>query len=378
MLAASVLAACVLQPVDSLAALRDALRAARPGDRITLAPGAYDGSLSLPNIRGEQGKPIVIAGADPAKPPVIRGRGSSIHLIAPAWVTIENLILEGASGNGINIDDGGDKAHPAPGVTLRNLHVRDVGPDGNSDGIKLSGLTDFTVESCTIERWGSGGSGIDMVGCRDGLIVGCTLRHADTVGSSGIQLKGGTRDTVVRACRFEHAGSRAINIGGSTGLQYFRPEPRGYEAAAITVEGCTIIGSECALAFVGVDGAIVRFNTVYHPTRWVFRILQETRAPGFVPSRKGDFTDNLLVFDIPGARNPNIGDATDPASFTFARNVWFCDTDAAASEPNLPSVETAGIYALDPNLRDPAHGNFTPDPAGPALRTGAHALPGAK
>lgn len=365
-------------PVDSLPALRQAALAAKPGDRIELAAGTYEGSLWLDGLRGKEGTPIVIAGADPANPPIIRGGAECIHLVAPAWVTLENLILEKASGNGLNIDDGGNESAPTPGVTLRSIHVRDIGPEGNSDGIKLSGLTNFTVENCAIERWGKGGSGIDMVGCTNGLVRDCVLRGggegAVVRGSNGVQMKGGTRDVVVRSCRFEQAGSRAINIGGSTGLQFFRPKPRGYEAAAITVEGCTIAGSDAAVAFVGADGATVRFNTIYHPSRWVFRILQETKGQGFVPCRRGIFTDNIVVLANPAARNPNVGDATSPETFIFARNVWYCETDPPSSKPSLPSLEQDGQYGVDPRLKDPAKGDFIPAADGPAIKAGAASI----
>jgi len=365
-------------PLVSLPTLKAAVAAAKPGDRITLAHGIYDGTLWLERLRGTEGSPVIIAGADPANPPVIRGTTECIHIVAPAHIVIENFILERARGNGINIDDGGDLKNPAPGVTLRNLRVRDIGPEGNCDGIKLSGLTGFRVENCTIERWGSGGSGIDMVGCRDGLVLNCTLTHTDTGGSNGIQLKGGTRDVTVRSCRFEHAGRRALNIGGSTGLQFFRPAPQGFEARDITVEGCTIVGSEAAVAFVGVDGADVRFNTIYHPARWAIRILQETRAEGFVPCRAGRFTDNLIVVDRAAALAPNIGDATDAPSFVFARNVWYCDTAPAASRPKLPSEESGGTYGQDPRLRAPALGDLAPADDGPSAKAGADRLPPAR
>lgn len=373
----AIVVAALAQQVDSLPALVEAARAAKPGDRIVLASGVYEGSLHLDRLRGEEGRPIIIAGADPANPPTIRGRAQCVHLTAPAWVTVEHLVLERATGNGINVDDGGDHAAPAVGVTLRHLRVRDIGPEGNCDAIKLSGLARFTVDDCTIERWGRGGSGIDMVGCTDGLVRGCTFigggEPARPRGSNGVQMKGGTRDVAVRDCRFEHAGSRALNIGGSTGLQFFRPGPRGYEAAAITVEGCTILGSDAAVAFVGVDGATVRFNTIYHPARWAIRILQETRAEGFVPCRGGVFTDNIVVFDVPAARNPNIGDATSPETFSFARNVWYCDTNPAGSKPSLPTPEQGGMYGIDPRLKDPARGDFNPATDGPAASVGAGA-----
>jgi hypothetical protein len=77
-----------------------------------------------------------------------------------------------------------------------------------------------------------------------------------------------------------------VNIGGSTGIPYFRPPldqwPAGVpksEARNIVVEGNTFIGSLSPICFVGVDGATVRFNTIYKPGKWAFRILQETTAP---------------------------------------------------------------------------------------------------
>ncbi|HLO40483.1 MAG TPA: right-handed parallel beta-helix repeat-containing protein [Phycisphaerales bacterium] len=361
----------MLQPVDSLEALRHAVRSAAPGDRVTLAAGTYSGTLWLEAIKGAQGKPIVIAGADPADPPVIDGEAECIHLSMCEWVSIEHMILKSATGNGLNVDDGGNLREPARGIELRSLVVQDIGPDGNCDGIKLSGLRDFKVLECTIERWGGGGSGIDLVGCAEGVIESCTLRHEAGKGASGIQLKGGTHTVVVRRCHFEEAGQRALNIGGSTGLSFFRPEPRGFEARAIAVEGCTIIGSDAAVAFVGVDGARVERNTIYNPRRWVLRILQETRQEGFVPSRGGVLSANLVVVDDVRVLHPNIGDGTDPASFVFERNFWYCATDAKHSTPRLPSPEIEGVYGQDPKLADPSRGDLRPQAPGVAERVGA-------
>jgi len=115
-----------------------------------------------------------------------------------------------------------------------------------------------------------------MVGCHRGKIEGCTIRDSETEpASSGVQMKGGTSEVALLGCRFENAGQRAVNAGGSTGLQYFRPKPEGFEARALSIEGCTFIGSETPIAFVGVDGALVRFNTFYRPRKWFARILQE-------------------------------------------------------------------------------------------------------
>src|SRR6185436_17236812 len=123
-----------------------------------------------------------------------------------------------------------------------------------------------------------------------------------------------------------------------TGLQFFRPKPQGYEARAIRVEGNTFIGSDAPVAFVGVDGAVVRFNTIYRPHKWALRILQETHAPGFVPSRGGVFEDNVVVFRLEGwiEGGVNIGPGTAPATFRFARNAWYCEDRPERSRPSLP------------------------------------------
>ncbi len=103
--------------------------------------------------------------------------------------------------------------------------------------------------------------------------------------SAGIQLKGGTSDIVIERCHLTNAGGRPINLGGSTGLPYFRPVGAKHEAARLIVRNNTIEGGLCAAAFVGVDGAEFVDNTVKYPERWIFRILQETQEPGFVPCR---------------------------------------------------------------------------------------------
>ena len=386
--------------VDSLAALRETVAAAKPGDRVVLATGMYQGSLTLSGVRGEKDRPVVIAGADPANPPIIRAGGGSgsacIHLSKPAFVTLEHLVLERATGNGVNID-GADRSTLAPGVTLRSLRVRDIGAGcgegragtGNCDGIKLSGLSGFVVEDCTIERWGTGGSGVDMVGCHNGLVRNSVFRHAPAGergqdGASGVQIKGGSRGVTVRSCRFEHAGQRAVNIGGSTGLDYFRPPLKPgagerSEAAAVVVEGCTFFGGDAAVAFVGVDGADVRFNTIYRPRRWAMRILQENREPGFVPCRGGTFTDNIVVLgDGVGGRAAtavNVGDGTRAAHFTFARNAWFTNDRSKRPPASLPAQELNGVYGVEPRLRDPERGDFTPGEGNPCAKAGAKALP---
>ncbi len=354
--------------VENSEELRNALSKAGPGTTIHLSPGNYQGGVHASGLLGAPGRPIIIEAADPANPPSFEGGANSIQLSRPVHVELRNLILTGATGNGLNIDDGGTFETPAQHLVLNNLVVRDVGPEGNRDGIKLSGVVDFRIENCTIERWGRGGSAIDMVGCHRGEVVGSTFRHEeDADNANGVQAKGGSTEIPVKNCRFENAGGRALNIGGSTGMAYFRPKPLGYEAKAITVEDNMIIGSMAPVAFVGVDGAVVRHNTIYRPRRWALRILQETQHPDFVPSRNGQFTDNIIAFRSEELNTAiNIGSGTAPETFTLARNVWYCLDDPARSQPRLPIPEEAGIYGVDPEFQDPENGNLQ-------LRSGSRA-----
>jgi len=344
------LAAAEIVAVDDDESLRLALRQAKPGTEIRIAPGRYRPGVYVGGLRGTAGRPIVIAGADTDDPPIFEGGSQGWHLSDCAYLTLRNLCVIGQSSNGINADDGGSYDTPAHHLTFENLHISDVGPEGNHDPLKLSGVDDFVVRDCTFEGWG--GQAPDMVGCHRGLIEGCTFRgKKGCTQHSGPQTKGGSNQITVRRCLFVDAAMRGVNIGGSTGLPYFRPKGTLYEAKDIVVEGCTFVGCEAPVAFVGVDGAVVRYNTFYRPAKWVLRILQETTKDGFAPCRNGRFERNLIVFraaDVQVAAN--VGPNTSPETFSFRENWWYCEDRPAASRMRLPTVEVGGIYGIDPQL----------------------------
>jgi hypothetical protein len=343
--------------VRTPAELTSAVAAAKPGTRIAVAPGEYGGGFHFVNVRGETGNPIIIAAADPKNPPTFSKAKTGMHFSGVAHLELQHLVFAAISTNGLNIDDGGrtPNASGTHHVVLRGLHVSDIGGGGNEDGIKLSGVVDFQVSDCTIERWGTGGgSAIDMVGCHRGVIENCVIRHTSPPNCTGLQCKGGSSEIAIRTNRFEYAGGRAVNIGGNTGLQFFRPPlvaGADYaEARNIRVEGNTFVGGMSAVAFAGADGAIVRFNTIERPERWALRIVQENRAAGFVACRNGEFSDNLVIFDSNrwSEGGVNIGSGTDPSTFKFARNWWYCGDRPARSTPRLPVSESDGIYGDDP------------------------------
>lgn len=364
--------------VSDVVGLMDAVAVAVPGTRILIAPGEYPGGLYFAGVHGTEEEPISVGGVDPQNPPIFTGGANAFHFAGASHLTLHDMVMRGAESNGLNIDDGGKFDTPAHHIVLRGLTVTDVGPKGNRDGIKLSGVDEFLIQDCTIERWGDGGSAIDMVGCHRGIIEDCVFRGRDGIGGTGPQTKGGTTQVVIRRNRFENAGGRAVNIGGSTGLQFFRPQPPpGYEAKDIVVEGNVLVGSLAPISFVGVDGAVVRFNTIYLPGRWALRILQETREPGFVPSRNGRFDSNIIIFrsDSWASGGVNIGEGTAPETFTFSGNLWYCLDRPDRSAPQLPTPETNGLVGIDPNLADPEGGDFSLLMGSPATGKGHTALP---
>jgi hypothetical protein len=362
--------------VSDRTALIQALQQATPGTTIRVAPGTYRGGISAAGLKGEEGKPIVITAADPKQPPMVEGGGGGIHLSGCSHVELRDLHVNGATGNGINIDDASDRNKPSRGIVLRRLTVTNIGSRGNQDGIKMSGVDGFTIEGCRVERWGGGGSAIDFVGCHEGVVENCVFTHdagAASTGANAVQSKGGSRAIVIRRCRFIHAGSRAVNAGGSTGIEYMRPANPGYEAKDITIEDCYFIGSAAPVAFVGVDGAVFQRNTIYRPTRWVLRILQENQDSAFAPSRKGVFRENLVVFHSTDlSTTVNVGGGTEPQTFRFEKNAWYCVDNPARTKSlvRLPMAEVDGVHGTDPMLKDPAAGDLTKGKESPLKKYG--------
>jgi hypothetical protein len=336
--------------VGNTTQLAAALAAAQPGDNILLAPGVYGGGHFRSGLAD-----VTIRSADPGNRAVIRGGASAFQLSDATRVTIADLVCEQQTGNGLNIDDGGSFASPSTNLTIRNVVVRDMQATGNNDGIKLSGVTGFLIENVVVENWGADGSAIDPVGCHNGLIQNSHFRH-ETAGSSGIRPKGGSKNIVIRANRFEMpATGRAIQAGGSTGTPFFRfiDGDSGYEAAEIFAEGNVVVGASSAFSYVNIDGGHFHHNLVHRPSQWAVRILNENAGNSIVDTQNGRFTDNIVVFNDTASEwstAVNAGGETLPATFQFARNQWLnlANPTPGGSTPQLPVGESGGIYGVEP------------------------------
>lgn len=355
-------------PGQQYADPRAACLQARPGDTVLLHTATYRGTYWIENISGTSSNPIVIRGE--ARDAVVFDGGSeSMHFSDCSHLVVENFTVKGQTGNGMNCDDGGTIETPAHHITFRELTFGTMSVTGNNDQLKLSGLDSFVVENCVFEDGSAGGSGVDMVGCHDGVFRSNTFQRQ---GSNCIQAKGGCRYLRIERNRFIDGGQRALNLGGSTGLQFFRPLDAPFEAADILVVANVFIRSIAPIAYVGCVRVSVTNNTIVDPVRWVVRILQETvDSSRFLPCGNNIFQNNLVVFRSSISRHVNIGGNTEPSTFTLRNNCWYNVDAPASSRPQEAQLtETASLYGQDPLLRSYATGDVRPLPASPLRGAG--------
>ena len=330
--------------------IRDVLPILKPGDILEIGPGVYKGGILIKGLSGQRDNSITIKAKDSKNPPVFVGGNTTLNLSQCHNLCLINLKIRKARQNGIHVHDGntgkGDTP-PSVNILLDGLVVEDIGPVGNFDAIKMSGVKSFVVKNCKISGWG--GSGIDFVGCSNGRVTGCLFRGKKGFSQgNGIQIKGGSHHILVEKCTFYYPGRRGINLGGSTGLKWFRPRVTDYEAKNIEVAGNIFIGGT-AIAFVTSQRGYVHHNAILYPTGWVFRILQETWGARFKPCSNGIFMKNIVVVNEQMKDFVNIGPGTYPESFRFSQNVWY--DQSLRRTPQLPFIEKSPVYQVDPGVK---------------------------
>lgn len=205
--------------------LRAALADARPGDRISLAPGRYDAPLAIRRA-GTPARPIELCG--PASAVVDPGDttwGYGLRLDGAAWWTVRGLTVTGAQ-KGIVLDH-------SPHVVLAGIRVHDVG----YEAVHLrSGSSDVVLDRLAIWRTGRQdpryGEGVyvgsaerhwcEFSGCKPDRvdrvrISGC--RFGPLVTAENIDVKEGTSDGVIDHNVFDGTGTTAaeswVNVKGN-------------------------------------------------------------------------------------------------------------------------------------------------------------------
>ncbi len=364
------------------ATISHALGLAGPGCAVKIHPGTYGGGIYMDRLEGEANAPIWIGGADPDHPPHIFQGPTGIQVSRGKYLILHDLEVSGSAYNGINFDDGGEVANPgaAHHILFKTLHIHDIGGSGNQDGLKLSGINEFFVLFCRFARCGGGGSGLDHVGCHNGVIA---WSQFEDLGANAIQVKGGSSHIRIQWNRITNAGERGINMGGSTGFAYFRP-PLPHAGGSVESKNILVFsnlfeGSATPVAFVGTVNSRVEHNTLVNPDRWLMRILQETTTLNgidFLPCSSNTFAGNLVYYDYSRLRTHlNIGSNTAPETFVFSSNLWYAHDDPSRSRPFLPAAETSGVYGQDPELAWPGQGDYRINNQSPARGLGPTPAP---
>jgi hypothetical protein len=364
-----------------LATIQKAVSLATPGTAVVIHSGTYAGGAFLSDVNGSEGAPIWIGGAAGENRPVLDGGGEAIHISKARYLVVHDLEIRNMDSNGINADDGGEYADESAAQYLlfRGLYIHDIGSGGNQDCLKLSGLNDYFVLDCEMSACGGSGAGsaVDHVGCHRGVLA---RNHVHDTAGTGFQCKGGSVDIDIRQNRFENGGERAVNLGGSTGFEFFRPplssaQPNA-EARRINVFANVFVGSISPVAFVGCVDCKVVNNTFIDPTKWLFRVLQETVSDAqydFEPASKGLYANNILYFDRSklSGEDVNVGPNTDAGSFTFTNNLWYAHNNPAQSAPaTLPAADMASVIGKDPALANPGAGDYSIASGSPAAGQG--------
>ncbi len=316
------------------------------GDTVIIHAGSYTGTFFITNLIGTAGAPIVIRAAS-GENVLFTGGTESFHFSDIAYVELHGIIAQSQTGNGLNIDDAGTFTTPSHHVLIKDCTFRSINAVGNNDLLKLSGVDDFTVQNCVFQNGAGGGSGIDMVGCHRGLFENIQFTN---LGSNSIQIKGGSKEITIRRCRFTNGGARALNIGGSTGLEFFRPQNATYEASTVIVYANIFEGAETPFAFVGAVDCKVINNTILRPGRWAMRILQESVDPlRFEPSGRNTVQNNIFIVTTSLSTDVNIGPNTAPTTFIYSNNLWFKEGQTSWTGPILPITDPAQILG-DPTI----------------------------
>lgn len=316
----------------------------QPGDTLLIEDDTYNGGTYHENLKGNPNNYIFIIGNGNV---IINGGYSAFQIRDWEYIRFENITFQNQTSNGFNVDDGGSVDSPTQYIQFHNCTFKDMQSTGNNDLLKLSGLDNFLISNCKFENGSPGGSGIDMVGCHSGTI---TQNSFTNMGSEAIQGKGGTSELYIERNYFNNAGARGINLGGSTGLEYFRPIDAKYEAKNLWVYSNIFIGSTAPLAFVNSVNVEITNNTFINPEKWIFRILQESVGERFIECGDNSIINNLFYVNEKINFTPvNIGPNTRPESFEISDN-FFYNVSNSNWSPNLINP-TKNYINIDPIIK---------------------------
>jgi len=372
----------LISPGDNWAELAPRIR---PGDELVLLPGEHR-PATFDNLHGTAEHPIIIRSLNVEHPATIRADRVGLRLRRPQHVHVRNVIITGATINGIEItdelvepttrlrDDPTARKKPWPAhLRIENVTIKHTGPIGRRNAMLLHGLQHISITQSTFTGWG--GSAIALVGCHDVVIDECRFTGLEEFSQmDAVQIRAGSDRVRITGCIFRDPGVIGIALGGASNQDDFRVDAESstsdapmHEARRVRVLTNIIHGGMSAVSFANCDQCIVRNNTFIRPRRWVYLILDHDK-PHLAPTSRAIFGVNLTTWQ-PGdlkAISYSRPDAT-PSGLTLEQNLWWSpDLAATRSELGEPEgiIQFAQTYTVDPKLNDqhvptePQAGNF--------------------
>jgi len=341
--------------------LRNTLNAARPGDRIYVAPGNYNQLLWVQNVHGVPGNLIEVVALDPTDRPVFEEGSSAVFTFYNcSYISVDGMIVQGA---GTATQDGNNIMFTfSDHMVLRNSVSRDIVHTGNSDGTKFNSSDNVLMYNCTISEWGEAGSAMDGMISNSDLFMRNTITFpslATGASANGIMPKGAAYHHGMYKNLFLDGSSRAVCFGGSGGAT-------GPEIRDSVAMGNVIVGGEAAVAFCSATTCEFAYNTVVDPEKWVMRVQKE----GAYETDNCIFRRNLVRYGplLPYGGVQGTGGTVHPETFTYEANYWYRSDNPAASIPSLPGGEIDPAGGVNPQL----DADYRPL-YGPAKTYGAHA-----
>lgn len=206
--------------VSSADELYSAVKNARAGDIIKVAPGIYDISSGILSSEadGTESAPITLTALDKNSLPVLRGataeHGYALHILGDYWV-VDSLVFTNCQ-KGIVLDNSNH-------TVIQNCELHTLGMEAIA---VRDGSSWCTVQSCYIHDTGlvrpGYGEGVYIGSaksnddydhyCDHNKVIGCTFKN---VAAEHVDVKEYTTDTEISGCTFYGDGMAGENSAGS-------------------------------------------------------------------------------------------------------------------------------------------------------------------
>ncbi|MFK7960001.1 MAG: hypothetical protein AB8G96_05690 [Phycisphaerales bacterium] len=341
----------LVKPGQSLISI---IEQAGPGDEIILWSGTYRG-LSLRNVHGAPGRPIVIRGLDPDDPPVIEGGAWGIRMLGASHVELRDLVIVRPRIDGIEIAPDETTGKPVGPIEIVRVKIEDVGERAGRHGVRIVHGNSIRMREVTVHGWT--GSAVELVGCHDVIIERCVFEGRDRGEMIGLRLRAGTADAVVRRTVMARTGRGGIVLGGRSRdhehrmLARYADDGVRWEVAGITLDQVAVTDCEVGLTLLGlVDGSFNRMSIV-DPTR-AFMRFGRPQENDSVPSIRNAAIDTSLFFAtgadvVPG----EYGAGASADGLSLGGNLWWRSGAEWTPETDFPGYDSLPQRTnLDPEL----------------------------